>query len=90
MTREEVLEIIKNENLNKYSFFEPFCSEANVVGIENHDGRYLVYATDETGSRYGFSTEYDTESQAFKSFINRLRSANLLARVRMMEAAAAK
>ena len=76
MTRNQAVEIIEKESLQRYNFNENRYDTNNETIIKEKDGKWLVYATDERVGVYGIIREYDTEDDALDMFIDLLRFAN--------------
>ena len=76
MTRNQAVEIIEKENLQRYNFDENRYDTNNETVIKEKCGKWLVYATDERAWVYGIIREYDTEDDALDIFIDLLRFAN--------------
>lgn len=75
MTREEALEIIKNEGLQGYRFFDDRPYVADVVVIDRTETNWQVYVTTERCAMMDATLfEYDSESDALEDFIGRLRA----------------
>ena len=76
MTRNQAVEIIKKESLQRYSFNENRYDTNNETVIKENNEKWIVYATDERAGVYGIIREYDTEDDALDMFIDLLRFAN--------------
>ena len=76
MTRNQAVEIIEKESLQRYNLNENRYDTNNETVIKEKDGKWLVYATDERAGGYGIIREYDTEDDALDMFIDLLRFAN--------------
>ena len=76
MTRNQAVEIIEKESLQRYNFNENRYDTNNETVIKEKDGKWLVYATDERAGVYGVIREYDTEDDALDIFIDLLKFAN--------------
>jgi len=76
MTRNQAVEIIEKESLQRYNFNENRYDTNNETVIKEKDGKWFVYATDERAGVYGIIREYDTEDDALDMFIELLRFAN--------------
>ncbi len=75
MTREQALQIIADENLIGYRFFEDRPYRADEVVIDQVNEKWLVYVISERCSKMdGTLDEYETESEALEDFIDRLRA----------------
>ncbi|GKX30766.1 hypothetical protein SH1V18_32460 [Vallitalea longa] len=79
MTREDVIRIIKDENLDNYNLNEDRYNRENEVGIRSENGYWTVYATDERASKVtGSEKKFEHEEQALDNFIKRLRASKVL------------
>lgn len=79
MTQQEALEIIKNEQLKRYNWFDEHPLMENEVGIRVEEDRWLVYGTDERASLVtGSIMIFDNESKALDNFIKRVRTEKIL------------
>jgi len=77
MTREEALQIIKDEKLQYYNWFAEHEKRANEVAIIHNNGKWSVFTTDERECVIS-EVKYDSESDALKDFIERLRASKML------------
>lgn len=75
MTKDEALKIIKEENLMGYKFFDDTDSGYDEVGIIKNGDQWEVFSTDERGYLRGVRN-FNSESDALDSFIDRLRAGN--------------
>lgn len=79
MTRNDVLKIIKEEDLRDYNFYENRFNKENEVGIKLENGYWIVYATDERASTVtGSEKRFDDEEKALENFVKRLRASDFL------------
>ena len=79
MTRVEAKNIIKDEELKGYNFFEDREDTQKEIVILKIREQWLVYATDERASKVtGSEKGFDNESDALENFIKRLRALNEL------------
>lgn len=79
MTKEDIIKIIKKENLKHYNMNEDRYNKVDEVGIQKKNGLWIVYATDERASTVtGSETIFENESDALENFIKRLRIINKL------------
>ncbi len=76
MTRNQAVEIIEKESLQRYNLNENSYDTNNETVIKEKDGKWLVYATDERAGVHGIIREYDTEDDALNMFIELLRFVN--------------
>ena len=75
MTKEEALQIIKDEGLIEYNWFEDHKNGSDEVGIKKAGDKWEVYTTDERAWASPESVwKYDSESEALEDFIDRLRA----------------
>lgn len=74
MTREEALKIIREEDLRHYNICEQRPYREMEFVIQNYDGKWVVYVTDERASVItGSEAVFISESDAWDNFIKRLR-----------------
>ncbi|TRW21077.1 hypothetical protein FL857_12180 [Criibacterium bergeronii] len=79
MTRDDVLKIIKEENLHDFNFYENRHNKEDEVGIKYVNGYWIVYATDERASIVtGSEVRFDDEEIALENFVKRLRASEFL------------
>lgn len=79
MTRNDVLKIIKEEDLHYYNFYENRYNKEDEVGIKSENGYWVVYATDERASAVtGSEKRFDDEEKALENFVKRLRASEFL------------
>ncbi|WP_026565207.1 Imm59 family immunity protein [Bacillus sp. UNC41MFS5] len=79
MTHEEAKEIIKNEGLQRFNWYNDHLLRENEVGISGNNINWEVYVTDERASVVqGSITVFDNESDALENFIRRLRTEKIL------------
>lgn len=75
MNKEEVLRIIKEENLTNYNWFEDHDIEEQEVGIFLRDGKCIVYTSSERCTKES-EKYFENESEALENFLKRLRAGN--------------
>ena len=81
MERSRAIEIIHDEGLINYNFFDDRDDRENEVVIVEKTGKWIVYVTDERASEItNSSNEYINESEAIDNFIKRLRTFNKVLR----------
>lgn len=73
MNREEALEVIREEGLDGYVWFEDPSNQTEVVAIQRDGAEWTVLATNERAGVEGLR-RFDDESEALESFIRRLRA----------------
>lgn len=79
MTKNDVLKIIKEEDLQCYNFYENRYNKEDEVGIKAENGYWVVYATDERASTViGSEKRFDDEEKALENFVKRLRASEFL------------
>ncbi|MFJ7471237.1 Imm59 family immunity protein [Peribacillus frigoritolerans] len=79
MTQQEAKEIIEQEKLKRYNWFNEHPQRENEVGIRVDGDKWVVYVTDERASVVtGSITEFNNESDALENFIKRLRLEKIL------------
>ena len=79
MTQLEAKEIIRQEKLKRYNWFNVQLQRENEVGITVDGDQWAVYVTDERASVVtGSITKFNNESDALGSFIKRLITEKLL------------
>lgn len=75
MTREDVLKIIKEEQLVGYNLFEDRYHNENELVIMKNEGCWIVYATDERASKVtGSEKIFYNEAEALENLVKRLRA----------------
>ncbi|MTB63920.1 hypothetical protein GGG87_02750 [Streptococcus sp. zg-86] len=72
MTKQEALEIIKNENL-KVNWFNSHPVEENEMVIEQKEEFHNVYGTDERAAILGIVETFNSLSEALENLIYRAR-----------------
>ena len=77
MTKNEVINIIKDEELLNYNLFEEHEVKPEEVVIRIVNERFSVYTSDERNCIISEEI-YDNESDAFDDFIDRLRADKIL------------
>ncbi len=79
MTKEQALEIIDNEDLQHFNIGEDRYFYENEVCIYKQNGYWRVFTTDERASIVtGSERLFEEESDAWESFIKRLRADKVL------------
>ncbi|MFF2458272.1 Imm59 family immunity protein [Peribacillus simplex] len=79
MKQLEAKEIIEQEKLKRYNWFNEHPQRENEVGITVDGDQWAVYVTDERASVVtGSITKFNNESDALDNFIKRLRTEKLL------------
>ena len=77
MTKNEVINIIKDEELLNYNLFEEHEVKPEEVVIRIVNDKWSVYTSDERNCIISEEI-YDNESDAFDDFIDRLRADKIL------------
>lgn len=72
MTKEEAKVIANKEDL-KINWFGEHKLGQNEMVIQEKDGRYQVFGTDEKANLWGVITEYGTEEEALSNLIKKAR-----------------
>lgn len=79
MKIEDARKIIQKEGLQSYNLCEKRENRENEVVIKKENETWIVYVTDERASKITNSVDrYNTETEAIKDFIERLRADKLL------------
>ncbi|MEP9408199.1 Imm59 family immunity protein [Peribacillus frigoritolerans] len=79
MTQQEAKEIIEQEKLKRYNWFNEHPQRENEVGIRVDGDQWVVYVTDERASVVtGSITKFNNESDTLENFIKRLRLEKIL------------
>lgn len=79
MTEQEAKEIIVEENLRRFNWFDEHPIRENEVGIKLEGNEWIVYVTDERASIItGSVTNFISKSDALINFIKRLRTEKIL------------
>ncbi|PEZ82337.1 Imm59 family immunity protein [Bacillus sp. AFS017274] len=79
MTQLEAKEIIRQEKLKRYNWFDEQPQRENEVGIRVDGDQWVVYVTDERASVVtGSITKFTNERDALDNFIKRLRTEKIL------------
>lgn len=73
MTRDEALEIIREEQLEGYVWFEDPTNRMDIVAIEQEGEEWVVLTTNERAAAEGVR-RFEDESAALENFIKRLRA----------------
>lgn len=75
MTEAEFKQIIKEENIQYFNWFDEHELRENELGIKLKNGVWLVYATSERAGIINSSVfEFNNEGDALEHFVMRLRS----------------
>jgi len=75
MTRNEILKIIKNEEMDYYNWYNSQDVYGNQVCIDISEDKWVVFTTNE--KRYKVTEIcFNNESDVLKEFIKRLRASN--------------
>ena len=72
MNKEELLKIIKEENLPVNLYLEPPFQEYEFV-LDNKEHKYTVYATNERAGQQGITSFFDNELEALNDTIMKSR-----------------
>ncbi|MDR4887683.1 hypothetical protein RGU12_09005 [Fredinandcohnia sp. QZ13] len=75
MTKEEAMQIIKNENLQFFNWFNDHDISPNEVLISQQGNIWRVSTTDERTNAIS-EKEFDSEEKALENFIKRVRGLN--------------
>ncbi|MFB3167576.1 Imm59 family immunity protein [Neobacillus sp. 179-C4.2 HS] len=75
MRKENALKIIQNEKLQNLNWFDDHKIKPNEVGIREKANKWKVYTSDERANPIS-EKEFQTEGEALKNFIKRLRALN--------------
>ena len=75
VTREKALEIIRDENLKFFNWFDDHEIKPDEVGISQEEDKWTVYSSDERANPVS-EKEFYSESEALDNYINRLRATN--------------
>ncbi|MFJ7366868.1 Imm59 family immunity protein [Peribacillus frigoritolerans] len=79
MTQLEAKEIIRQEKLKRYNWFDEQLQRENEVGIRVDGDQWVVYVTDERASVVtGSIAKFTNESDALDNLIKRLRTEKIL------------
>jgi hypothetical protein len=73
MTREQVLEIINQEKLEGYNWFNDHDHKPNEIVISEYKNKWLVVTTDERSNEVS-KKEFENLNDALENFIKRLRA----------------
>lgn len=83
MTKEEVIKIIKEENLKNFNINEDRINKPDEVIIQEKNGFWIVYTTSErAGKVTGSEKVFKDESDAWENFIKRLRASKILREIK--------
>lgn len=77
MTEREAIQIIKDENLKNYNWFDNHELQPNEVEITKRENVWTVATADERTTRIS-KMSYKSESEALNDFIERLRADKVL------------
>nr|WP_309100502.1 hypothetical protein [Fredinandcohnia onubensis] len=77
MTKEQAMQIIKDENLKFFNWFNDHDISPNEVLISQQGNTWQVSTTDERANAIS-EKEFDTEEKALENFIKRVRGLNKL------------
>jgi len=77
MTELEAIQIIKDENLQNYNWFDNHELQPNEVEITKQENVWTVATADERTTRIS-KMSYKSESEALNDFIERLRADKVL------------
>ncbi len=77
MTVREAIQIIEDENLKNYNWFDNHELQPNEVEITKHENVWNVATADERKTRIS-KMSYESESEALNDFIERLRADKVL------------
>jgi hypothetical protein len=79
MTEQEAIQIIRDEGLKNYNWFDHHTLQPNEVEIKKQRNAWIVATTDERGNRIS-AISYKFESEALEDFIERLRADRVLSK----------
>lgn len=83
MTKDEAIRIVKKENLKGYNMNEDRYNKVDEVGIQEKNGYWTVYTTDErTSTVTGSEMVFEDEGDAWENFIERLRADKILREIK--------
>ena len=77
MTEREAIQIIKDEDLKNYNWFDNHELQPNEVEITKRENVWIVATADERKTRIS-TISYKSESEALNDFIERLRADKVL------------
>lgn len=77
MTEREAIQIIKDEDLKNYNWFDNHELQPNEVEITKRENVWIVATADERRTRIS-TISYKSESEALNDFIERLRADKVL------------
>ena len=77
MTEREAIQIIKDEGLKNYNWFDNHEVQPNEVEITKRENVWIVATADERKTRIS-TISYKSESEALNDFIERLRADKVL------------
>jgi len=73
VTKEEIYEIIKKEDLLQYNIFDDHPQEGNEVILKNENGQYVVYMTSEDNKIKDNIYKFSDINEAINIFIDQLK-----------------
>lgn len=77
MTEREAIQIIKDEDLKNYNWFDNHEVQPNEVEITKRENVWIVATADERKTRIS-TISYKSENEALNDFIERLRADKVL------------
>ena len=75
LTIEKAMEIIQEEELKYFNWYDDHDIKSNEVGIRKKASKWFVYTSDERANPIS-GKEFENESEALDNFIKRLRAIN--------------
>ncbi|MDQ0885078.1 hypothetical protein QFZ81_000166 [Paenibacillus sp. V4I9] len=75
MTRDKAMEIMKDEEMKHFNWYDDHDIKPNEVGIRERANKWNVYTSDERANPIS-EKEFQSESEALENFIKRLRAIN--------------
>ncbi|MBT2704130.1 hypothetical protein J7E34_12560 [Chryseobacterium sp. ISL-80] len=73
VNREQALQIINQEKLNGYNWFDEHDTKPDEIVISENNGKWLVFTTDERAKSIS-RKEFENINDALENFIKRLRA----------------
>lgn len=73
VNREQAMQIINQEKLNGYNWFDDHDVNPDEIVISENNGKWLVFTTDERANPVS-RKEFENISDALENFIKRLRA----------------
>jgi hypothetical protein len=73
VNREQAMEIINQEKLSGYNWFDDHDIKPDEIVISENKGRWLVFTTDERANSVS-RKEFENINEALENFIKRLRA----------------